>query len=83
MRKSFRSTGEIKRSISKCKRLASVFAATALLAASPAAAQTVVMYFNSGHILVGYVVYGNDGHICQQSGIVTNNSSTYQVDGDC
>ena len=41
------------------------------------------MYFNSGHIMVGYAVYGNDGHICQQSGIVTNITSTYQVDGDC
>jgi hypothetical protein len=65
------------------KLLAAIFAGTAMLAATPAAAQTVVMYFNEGHFMVGYAVYGNDGHLCSQSGVVTNITSTWHVDGDC
>ena len=65
------------------KWAAAALAGAALLGASPAAAQTVVMFFAPSHMMVGYIVYGNDGHICQQWGSVTNITSTWEVEGDC
>lgn len=65
------------------KALAAALAGAAMLAATPAAAQTVIMYFNTSHFMVGYAIYGNDGHLCEQSGYVTPIASTWEVEGDC
>jgi hypothetical protein len=65
------------------KYLAAAFTGAALLAASPAAAQTVVMFFAPSHLKIGYIVYGNDGHICEQYGHISNDTSTWEVPGDC
>jgi hypothetical protein len=65
------------------KYLAAAFAGAALLGASPAAARTVVMFFAPSHLMVGYIVYGDDGHICEQYGGISNTTSTWHVDGDC
>ena len=58
-------------------------AGAAMVSSVPASAQTVVMYFNTSHFMVGYIIYGNDGQICEQWGRVTTITSTLQVAGDC
>lgn len=58
-------------------------AGAAMVSSVPASAQTVVMYFNSSRFMVGYVIYGNDGQICEQWGRVTHITSTMQIAGDC
>lgn len=49
------------------KLLPAACAGAALLAATPAAAMTTYVFY-SGPFIVGYIIYANDGHICDQSG---------------
>jgi hypothetical protein len=65
------------------KLLALVCAGAALFAANSATAQTVVMYFGPSHLMTGWVIYANDGHICDQWGSIGGTMSTYEVPGDC
>jgi hypothetical protein len=41
------------------------------------------MFFAPSHLMIGYIVYGNDGHICEQYGHISNDTSTWEVPGDC
>lgn len=63
--------------------LAAAGAGIAMLAAGPATAMTIVAYYSAGHLIVGYVIYGNDGHICEQSGTISSYKGTLHVDQDC
>jgi hypothetical protein len=75
--------GEKSMSPKTMKRLALAGAGAMLLSAAPAVARTVVVYYAPSGFISGYVVYGNDGHICEQYGSQAGFYSTYQVDGDC
>ena len=66
------------------KLLAAACTGAAMLAATPASAHTVIMYFNTGGFMTGWVEYANDGHICQKSGTIPGSTpATYQLPGDC
>jgi hypothetical protein len=69
--------------MSKARKWALALAGAALFGASPAAAQTVVMFFAPSHLMIGYIIYGDDGHICEQYGSTSNMTSVWHVDGDC
>jgi hypothetical protein len=65
------------------KHLALVGAAAILLSAAPAAARTVVVYYSPAGFISGYIVYANNGRVCEQWGTLSGTSTTYQVAGDC
>lgn len=66
------------------KSAAAALAALALVAASPASAATVAVYYGSFGDIIGYIYYGNDGHVCQVYGNVAGRPGTiYTVPGDC
>lgn len=65
------------------KTLALAGAGAILLSSAPAAAYTVVVYYAPSGFISGYVVYANDGSICEQYGTLAGPTSTYQVPGDC
>jgi hypothetical protein len=64
--------------------LAALAAGAALLAASPAAASTVYVYYGNYGEIVGYITYGNDGHICSSYGSTYGEpDAIWHVDADC
>jgi hypothetical protein len=66
------------------KIAAAAVAGVALLAASPASAMTVAVYYGSFGEVIGYIYYGNDGHVCLTYGNVAGRPGTiYTLDGDC
>jgi hypothetical protein len=59
-------------------------AGAALFAAAPASATTVALYYGSYGEIIGYINYGNDGHVCSSycntAGLP---DAIWHVDGDC